>query len=736
MHSAVHQDIDVAIQNTAAAAVMYTCAVLAAAYVALTVVHPILIVGDYAYLMSLMSAISAVLILLIAKYWHGRLTNERVHVVMGVLSLIVLLNIIVTTIVDPKIERSIFFIAYLITVSLMVLSRRLFFGLMFCGISGWLVIVLLFEFPSESLRFWSWLMFVGVTVSVLLNGQRQRTVLHAATEEMQLRKHGQQLSELLKANELVLADSNGMFKKLAQASFEELAVHRFGIWIFNSDEMQLECKFFASSFSDQSVEVGLLERSLMPKYFDALQENRIISAVDAITDKRTFELADYLKEKSIVSMLDGPIVVRGQVVGVVCNESVSVRKQWTIEEQTFAASVADIAALMIQSKERAELERRTLQAERLESLGILAGGVAHDFNNILTVILGHTEILQSMLVDNTSAMESINSIAKAGGNAKDLASHMLNYSGRGTFLTRVVNLTAVVEDFCAGGGSEFLSDGILQLEANEQQLPVKLEPSKIHQVLLNLVINARDAGASKVSLSTGRISRASLPISELVTTENLNANSYAWFEVVDDGEGLSEEVLSKMFDPFYTTKVSGSGLGLANVLGILRAHSGSISVRSNFGEGASICVYLPIDESGLKPQVLIHRPENAVFSKNWRVLLVEDEARVREISQRLLQDRGSHVITFDSYTDFAKRFDDVDVSKLDVALVDLTLGDGDGVEVITLLHRARPDLPVVLMSGYDASSALSRLNRETNVVFLQKPFVSHELMQALAEACK
>jgi signal transduction histidine kinase len=717
MHSAAHQDINVAIQDTAATAVMPICAVLAAVYGVLAIAHPIFTLSSYAYLMSFVAAISSIVILLISKYWRGRGTNEHVHLVMAVLSFIVLFNVVLNTIVDPQIERSIFFIAYLITVSLLVLSRWLFFCLMLFLTISWLLFVFIFEFPPESIKFWSWLMFVGSAVSIMLNDQRQRAVLRSATEEMQLRKHGLQLSELLKANELALADSNGMFKKLAQASFEELAVHRFGIWIFSADEMQLECQFFASSFSGQGVEVALLERPVMPKYFDALQENRIISAVDAVTDERTLELVDYLKEKSIVSMLDGPIVVRGQVVGVVCNESVNTRKQWTIEEQTFAASVADIAALVIQSKERAELERRTLEAERLESLGILAGGVAHDFNNILTVILGHAEILQSMLAENPDALESVNSIAKAGGNAKDLASHMLNYSGRGTFLTTVVNLTAVVQDFCSGGGSEFFSDGILQINAIERPLPVKLESSKIHQVLLNLVINARDAGACNISLSTGRTPGISLPIAELVTTEKLDANDYAWFEVVDDGEGLSDEVLSKMFDPFYSTKEFGSGLGLANVLGILRAHFGSVRVRSSFGEGTSIRVYLPIDESELTQEVLVSRPEEAFATKNWQVLLVEDDPRVRQISRQLLENEGSKVVAFESYTDFATRLDDIDVSKLDVALVDLTLGDGDGVEVITVLHRARPDLPEVLMSGYDASLALSRLNHETNAVF-------------------
>jgi two-component system cell cycle sensor histidine kinase/response regulator CckA len=185
--------------------------------------------------------------------------------------------------------------------------------------------------------------------------------------------------------------------------------------------------------------------------------------------------------------------------------------------------------------------------------------------------------------------------------------------------------------------------------------------------------------------------------------------------VIDDGEGLSDEVLSRMFDPFYSTKEFGSGLGLANVLGILRAHFGSIRVRSSFGEGTSIRVYLPIDESELTQEVLVSRPEKTSSTKNWQVLLVEDDPRVRQISRQLLENEGSSVVAFESYTDFSTRLPDIDVCKLDVALVDLTLGDG--VEVITVLHRARPDLPEVLMSGYDASLALSRLNHETNVVF-------------------
>ena len=660
--------------------------------------------------------------------------TSKSHFMMAGLSLIILFNIVVNTLTTPEIEMSIFFIAYLITVSLLVLSRGLFVLLLLCGIVSWASMLLMFDFESGAIRDWSWLFFFGALVAIVLQGQRGRAALRAATQELQLRKHGQQLSELLKANELAHANSGGMFRKLAQASFEELEVHRFGIWLFKNNELELECQHFSSSLSDLDEQGAILDKGDMPAYFEALQENRIISAEDAVNDHRTCELEAYLKENNIVSMLDGPIVVRGRVVGVVCNESVAKGKHWTIEEQTFAASVADIAALVIQSKERAELERRTLQAERLESLGILAGGVAHDFNNILTVVLGHTEILQSMLTDNPDALQSVNSIARAGENARDLANHMLNYSGRGTFLTRIVNLTDVVRGFCTESGSEFLEEGILRLSENNSNLPVELESSKIQQVLLNLVINARDAAATEISLCTGCISKSELPMHRLVITEALEAGHYAWFEVSDNGAGMSSEAISKMFDPFYTTKEFGSGLGLANVLGILRAHSGSIMVEGRIGVGTTIRVYLPLDESEPRFEPGVEPIEIDNKAQNYRVLLVEDETRVREITERLLTDRGSEVTAFKNYTDFATRLVDVDVSQVDVALVDLTLGDGDGVQVITLLHRIKPDLPVVLMSGYDAGSALSRLESGANVVFLQKPFVTNDLMVALAQA--
>ena len=731
-----HQDIKAAIQNTTASAVLPMCSVLSIAYAVLAFAHPLLISGDFAWHMSFLAAASALTIFQASRYWRKRGSDHLAHPMMAMLALIILLNVIVNSVANPEIERSIFFIAYLIIVSLLVLSRRLFFSLLVCGLVCWVLLVSALDFEAQDLRDWAWLVFFGALIAVVLNGQRERAALRAATQEMQLRKHGRQLSELLKANELALADSNGMFQKLAQASFEELGVHRFGIWLFNSDEMELECQYFKSSLSEANEQGAVLQRADMPAYFDSLQENRIISAEDAVNDQRTFELAGYLQENNIDSMLDGPIVVRGQVVGVVCNESVGAQKRWTVEEQTFAASVADIAALVIQSRERAELERRTVQAERFESLGILAGGVAHDFNNILTVVLGHTEILQSMLADNPEALDSVQSIARAGENAKDLASHMLNYSGRGTFLTRIVNLTDVVGDFCADSGSEFLEDGILQLKENDQVLPVKLESSKIQQVLLNLVINARDASATKITLSTGEVNRVDLPVDQLVITEELSAERYAWFEVSDNGTGMSHEALNKMFDPFYTTKEFGSGLGLANVLGILRAHFGSILVDTRVGAGTSIRVYLPLDNSELPEDSTVDRTEPEPADRSYRVLLVEDENRVREITRRLLEDRGSEVIAFESYTDFATRLVEVEVNQLDVALVDLTLGDGDGVQVITLLHRINPDLPVVLMSGYDAGSALTRLESDSNVVFLQKPFVTRELMEALAHARK
>ena len=191
-----------------------------------------------------------------------------------------------------------------------------------------------------------------------------------------------------------------------------------------------------------------------------------------------------------------------------------------------------------------------------------------------------------------------------------------------------------------------------------------------------------------------------------------------------------------MFDPFYTTKGLGAGLGLANVLGILRAHYGSIQVQATIGTGTVIWIYLPMDESSTLPKSVSSVVENKTSGGTFRVLLVEDEERVRDITKRLLEDKANQVIAFESYTDFSTRLGEIDLNKIDVALVDLTLGDGDGVQVITLLRSIKPDLPVVLMSGYDGGASLSRLDHDANVAFLQKPFVTEELIRALSNACK
>jgi len=726
------QDIKTAMKDTTALAVVPVSIVFVVVYVILCVEHTLFFRGEYGWLMGIFAAVSAFIILLVGLYWRARKTNDHAHVMMAILSLVILFNLVVNMIATPDPGRTIFFVVYIFVVGLLVLSRPLFFALVLVGVSAWFLLVFYHEF--DGIRTWAWLLFLSAGMSFLLNGQRFRAAEGATSLESQLRKHGRQLSELLKANELALADSEGMFLKLATASFEELGVHRFGIWLFNHDEQQLDCQFFVSSPANIDGKGAVLEQIKMPAYFDALQANRIIAAEDVINDPRTAELGAYLKENDIKSMLDGPIVVRGKVVGVVCNESVGTPKHWTVEEQTFAASVADIAALVIQSAERAELERRTLQAERLESLGILAGGVAHDFNNILTVIIGHTEILESMFADNSEAMKSVNSISMASESARDLASHMLNYSGRGTFLTHVAHLTDVIKSFCLGSGAEFLSQGLLKVDENEDPLPVRLEPSKIHQVLLNLVMNARDSGATEIVLATGKITRAAMPLSKLVITETLRADNYAWFDVADNGDGMSEETLTKMFDPFYTTKQFGSGLGLANVLGILRAHFGSIQVETRPGVGTRVRVYLPMDDSEIETRAIPHPAEKVLLDNCYRVLLVEDESRVRDITRRLLEDGGNPVVAFASYSDFATRVTETNLGEIDIALVDLTLGDGDGVQVISLLRGLAPELPVVLMSGYDAGAALARLNHDSPVVFLQKPFTRQGLLQALADA--
>ncbi len=387
----------------------------------------------------------------------------------------------------------------------------------------------------------------------------------------------------------------------------------------------------------------------------------------------------------------------------------------------------DVTQRIRAEEEQRVLEQRIQQAQRLESLGILAGGVAHDFNNLLTPILGEAGLAQQELPSDSPVRGHLASIQKAARRAAALTNQMLAYAGQRPIEKRRVDLSTLVRELgdllaSAGGRRARL---VYELASD---LPDALgDPAQLGQVAMNLITNAAEAlgeAGGTISIRTGTLE---LPVAAAGQRLGaaLDAGPHVYFEVEDSGCGMDEATLGRIFDPFFTTKFTGRGLGLAAALGIVRGHGGALEIESHPGQGSRIRVVFP----AVARVSASAAPETSESGASWRgsgtVLLVDDDEGVRAFGVAALARCGLRVITASDGPEaldlFARR-----CSEIDVVVLDRTLPGTAGDDVFHEMHRIRPDASVVLMSGYaeepDTGSVTGRA-----AGFLPKPF-THETL--------
>jgi PAS domain S-box-containing protein len=370
------------------------------------------------------------------------------------------------------------------------------------------------------------------------------------------------------------------------------------------------------------------------------------------------------------------------------------------------------------------LERQLADGQRLESLGVLAGGVAHDFNNLLTAILGHASLAR-LQAPSDANVESLQQIELASRRAADLCQQMLAYAGKGKLTTAPVDLGELVRGTVS----------LLEVSIGKNiRLALRLAPvipsvlgdaTQLRQIVMNLVLNAADAigaapGGCIEIFGTGETVDAAR-FAAAIGAPALPGGDYAVIELRDNGCGMTPAVLARIFEPFYTTKFTGRGLGLSAVLGIVQGHRGALFVTSTAGQGTCFRLFLPtvapVDSAPLAPP-----PAAANPSLTGRaILVVDDEPSVRQIATSILQRAGAVVHTAPSGDDALVWVRDTRPA-LDLVLLDLTMPGLTGEETLAQLHTLRPDLPVILMSGYSESGILGRLGQQGAVDFLQKPF--------------
>jgi two-component system, cell cycle sensor histidine kinase and response regulator CckA len=389
----------------------------------------------------------------------------------------------------------------------------------------------------------------------------------------------------------------------------------------------------------------------------------------------------------------------------------------------FIAQIQDITGRKRAEQEKLLLERKLLEAQKLESLGVLAGGIAHDFNNLLTAVLGNASLIEMDVAPDSPFRAPLAQIQQAGERAADLCRQMLAYAGQGRFVLAKLDLNRLVQETTGLLQLSISKKVKLQLELAEQLPTIVADSTQMHQVVMNLVLNASEAigdrpGVIRVTTGTQFANRAFLVSTCL--SPNLPEREYVVLEVSDTGCGMQDDTRQKIFDPFFTTKFTGRGLGLAAVLGIIRSHKGAIKVESKPDQGSTFRVLLPTSqESGDE------RQRNAPARETWRgegtVLVVDDEAWVCDVTSRMLKSLGFHVISARDGEDALTRFQESpDAFRL--VLLDLTMPRLDGVETFRTLHLLRPELPVILMSGYSEQEASARFAGEGLAGFLAKPF--------------
>ena len=395
----------------------------------------------------------------------------------------------------------------------------------------------------------------------------------------------------------------------------------------------------------------------------------------------------------------------------------------------------DISERKRRERVQRRLEARIQQAQKMESLGVLAGGVAHDFNNLLVGILGNADLALIKLPPESPARPNLQDIERASTRAADLARQMLAYSGKGRFLVEELDLQKLVEEIAHLLEVSISKKAVIKYEFGDRVPPISADATQVRQVIMNVITNASEAledGGGVISISTGHMDCDAAYLGATFLDQDLEPGIYSYLEVSDTGVGMDEQARERIFDPFFTTKFTGRGLGLAAVLGIVRGHRGAIKVYSEPGKGTTFKVLFPSVAGEDLPDGAAETLEIR-WTGSGLVLLVDDEKAVRDVGASMLQHAGFEVITardgHEAVEVFGQRRDDVDCVVLDLAMPGL-----DGVETFRELRRIRSDVQVVLTSGYSESEAVHRFSGKKLAGFVQKPFRLVALMDVIKGA--
>ncbi|PKK88895.1 MAG: PAS domain-containing sensor histidine kinase [Candidatus Wallbacteria bacterium HGW-Wallbacteria-1] len=389
-------------------------------------------------------------------------------------------------------------------------------------------------------------------------------------------------------------------------------------------------------------------------------------------------------------------------------------------------TVQDITAHTLAEIDRENLQTQLLQVQKIESIGRLAGGVAHDFNNMLSIILGNSEMIMENIGADNPLRTNLEEIRNAAERSANLTSQLLAFARKQTIMPKVLDLNHTVEHMIVML-KRLIGEHIDIIWSPVENLwPIMIDPSQIDQILANLCVNARDAihGSGRIAIETTMVT-----IDQAACSENSESQpgDFVLLSITDNGCGMSKETMGHLFEPFFTTKEigEGTGLGLATVYGIVRQNSGFINVSSEPGQGTTFKIFLPrfhsSDETPATPAPVSHTP-----SGNETILLVEDEAALLKMTRIMLEKQGYRVLSAGRPNEaitMAEKFE----PRIDLCITDVIMPEMNGRELTDKIVLFHPEIKLLFMSGYTASMIDDQGIIENERIFIKKPFTMKNL---------
>lgn len=405
------------------------------------------------------------------------------------------------------------------------------------------------------------------------------------------------------------------------------------------------------------------------------------------------------------------------------------------------ALATDVTERLRAEHQKLELERQLQHADKLKSLGVLAGGIAHEYNNLLAAIIGNLDLALMDLEAKAPIRTNLQEAAVAALRAGNLTQQMLAYSGRGRFVISELDLSGLI-----GGMEELLKASISKKASLKLNLASDLpliagDDPQLQQVVMNLVTNASEALGEKpglITLTTRWRECDTKFLAKSLISDRLNPGTYVELEVRDSGCGMDEATRAKLFDPFFSTKFTGRGLGMSVVLGVVRGHKGAILISSQPQRGTAISVLLPATANQQvrtpAPQRPPTNPPATPMPLHGTVLVVEDEASLRLLMERILKRLGLRVLTAEDGAEAIAIYQQR-AAEISFVIIDFTMPKLDGIKTLAELRKISPAIKAVLTSGYDVESFSQNYAKDGFAAFIRKPFQVETLIKVARDMC-